>query len=243
MPEASREYRFEIAAFSPETMPFNRMVEYLHDLVDLFGEPRHVHLVRVERGSTLPVFLVDRDAEESVRRRLRSVHTADAVQAARRAWERINRRLLEDEASGAIIDPVGEKVLTFPGRKTELPIFGPFNQAGSLRGVPILVGGTADPVAVHLEDKGKIWVCRARREIAREIAKHLFVSLIEVEGVGRWLRREDGEWELKRFTIADFNVLEKVDLGETVKRLQGISAAWKNLDDPLAELRRIRRGS
>ncbi len=243
MSGAGREYRFEIGAFSPETMPFNRLVDYLHDLVDLFGEPRHVHLIGIEPGSARPVFLVDKEAEETVRRRIESVHGANPVPAARRAWCRINKRLVEDGTCGAIIDPVGEKILAFPGRETESPVFGPFNQAGSLRGVPILVGGTADPVAVRLEDKGKVWACRAKRDIAKEIAKHIFSSLIEVEGVGRWLRREDGEWDLMRFTISDFKVLDEVDLRETVRRLQEIPAAWKDLDDPLAELRRIRRGS
>jgi hypothetical protein len=62
-----QEYKFKIDAYSPETMLLGRLAEYLTDLSKLFGEDKSVHLIRVEGGSTVPVFLVEREAEPKIR--------------------------------------------------------------------------------------------------------------------------------------------------------------------------------
>ena len=54
-----REYRFEIDAFTPATVPMARLAEYVSDLATMFGNNSYVHLARIEEGSTAPVVLVD----------------------------------------------------------------------------------------------------------------------------------------------------------------------------------------
>ena len=53
------EYRFEIDAYTPETIPLSRLSQYLGDLARIMGESANVHLVRIEKGSTAPIIRVD----------------------------------------------------------------------------------------------------------------------------------------------------------------------------------------
>ena len=58
-PHKPREYRFETDAFTPETIPLYRLSQYLGDLARMMGQETNVHLVKVEKGSTVPVIAVD----------------------------------------------------------------------------------------------------------------------------------------------------------------------------------------
>ena len=239
----TREYRFEIGAYSPGTFPLARLSEYLKDLADLFGEDKFVHFDRLEEGSTAAVVTVEREAEPKVRKRLQAVKRKDGPPEAMRAAKNIDDRLRMDNTKGAVIDPVESNLLYFPGveRRVE-PEYGPFNQAGSLDGVPIVVGGEEDIVPVHLEDPhGQRYICRADRAVAADIGKFLFTHVIRVEGMGRWLRRSDGEWQMLSFRIRTFKELPTMSVRDAVQRFRNIPAEWKKLADPLGELRRFKR--
>jgi hypothetical protein len=242
---AVREYRFEIDAYSPETMPLSRLAEYLQDLSILFGESQSVHLIKIEKGSTVPVLRVEREAEPKVRERIRLVRQKDGPADAMRAAKQLNERLRKDNAKAEVVDPIGSNILAFPGRDlNRLVEYGPFTQPGTLDGTPIMIGGEEELVPVHLEGRQKqIYICRARRSVAKDLAPYLFSSMVRVEGNGRWIRHRDGEWEMKRFSIKDFSPLKATTLRETVEELRAIPAEWKKLDDPYAELARIRHGT
>lgn len=238
-----REYRFEIEAFSPETIPMGRLAEYLTDLSIMLGNEKSVHFVRVDAGSTVPVIQVEYEAEPKVRERIRQVKSREAPERALHAAANLDRRLLEDNGRGNLIDPAGSKVLNFSGRdRLAVPIFGPINQPGVFQGVPIKIGGENDPVPIHLEDgKDKI-IVQARRYLAKEIAEYLFTTVVRVEGTGRWIRNAEGKWEMLSFTAHSVRPLVNADIRTNVDSLRGIDAAWKNLADPLAELEKIRGG-
>jgi hypothetical protein len=240
-PQKPREYRFEIDTFTPETIPLSRLAQYLGDLARMMGESANVHLVRVDKGSTIPVIKVDWEAEPKVRDRLRAVKFNEGPLEAQRAYKEINRRLVEDNANGVLIDPSSTKVIRFPGRSgANQPEFGPITQPGVFQGIPIKVGGERDPVPVHLEDGDETHIVLAPRRIAKQIAPHLFTSILRVEGKGRWLRNKMGEWEMLGFTATGFEVLPDGDLRSNVDALRAIPAAWKDSDDPLADLMALR---
>ncbi len=73
MPRKPREYRFEIDAFTPDTIPMSRLSQYLADVVRMMGQEASVHLMRIENGSTVPIISVDWEAEPKVQDRLRAV--------------------------------------------------------------------------------------------------------------------------------------------------------------------------
>lgn len=238
------EYRFKIDAYSPETMPLGRLAEYLAELAVLFGEDKSIHLIAVEEGSTVLLHLVEREAEPKVRANLDAVARKDAPPERMRAAANIDEKLRKDNAVGVIIDPVGGKLISFPGReRIEQLTYGPFNQPGVIIGIPILVGGKNDPVPVHLVGRDGEYDCLARRDVAKQIAPHLFSTVIRAEGTGRWVRLPSGEWQMKKFTIRDFKPLVDVSLREAIQKLRDIPAEWKEMEDPLSELRDIRHGT
>ena len=244
MPKKSKycEYRFKIDAYTPETIPMARLAEYLADLAIILGNRERVHFNRVEPGSTVPVVRVEWEAEPKVRERIRAVKLKEAPEDALRAARNIDRRLADDNAVGALLDPAGTKIFKFSGREllTKLA-FGPISQAGIFQGIPIRVGGEGDPVPVHLEDGQNKYIVLARRTLAKEIARYLFSAVVRVEGTGRWTRAADGEWELHAFYANAMQLIEDADIRKNIGELRQIEADWKKLEDPLAELQRIRQ--
>lgn len=241
--EETREYRFKIGAYSPTRMPLGLLSEYLKDIAILFGEEKSVHLIRIENGSTCPVILAEKESIPKINERLHLVKQKEGPDEAQRAWERIDNRLRSDNAKGNfIIAPDKSKILEFPGASRAKVIeYGPFTQFGNLDGTPIEVGGKNDPVSIHLQGRqGEIYFCKASRAIAKEIALHLFSSIIRVEGNGRWKRYASGNWEMINFTIKDFKLLKEVSLVDELTDWQKIDAEWKKLEDPLRDLDIIR---
>lgn len=244
MAKRRREYVFRIDAFSPETMPMVRLAEYLSDLSTLLGEYKSVHFVRLGVGSTQVVHAIEYEAEPKIRERVNAVRNQDGPQDAMRAARSIDQRLAQDNASGIIFDPIKTKLIEFPGRKRfTQPQYGPFNQAGMVDGIPIRVGGETDPVPVHLEEPDQQpHICHASRAIAREIAPHIFSTMIRAEGVGRWHRDGDGQWVRDKFTIHSFKKLRDVPLTDVIARLRAIPSKLHEIDDPLQDLYKSRHG-
>lgn len=238
-----REYRFKIDAYTPETIPMGRLAEYLADLAIVLGNRERVHFHRLETGTTTNVVRVEWEADPKVRERIKAVKLKEAPEDALRAAKNIDRRLADDNAVGLLLDPTGAKVFKFPGREllTKLA-FGPINQPGVFQGVPIRVGGEGDPVPVHLEDGKEKYIVYARRTLAKEIAHYLFSAVVRVEGSGRWTRAADGDWELHVFYANAMKLIEDADIRKDIGGLREIDSDWKKLNDPLAELEKIRHG-
>src|SRR5262245_42318262 len=79
------EFRFEIKAYTPETMPLQRLAEYLDHLATLLGEAKSVHLVRLEGGSTVPVLAVDWESVPKVKKRANDVRNNEGPAEATKA--------------------------------------------------------------------------------------------------------------------------------------------------------------
>ena len=240
-------YRFVIdESFSPETLPMARLAEYMADIAALFGEKSYVHFVQVEGGSTALLQDVEHEAYPKVRTRVHEVKRGEGPADARRAYEALNRRLADDNASGVLaedLDDTPTRVLDFPGRRRFVDAeYGPLTEVGTLQGTVIVVGGESDPVPVHLQDGDDIHVCRAKREIAREMAHCLFGRPVRVEGNGRWFRDAMGEWGMKAFTISSFNVLDDSTLSEVIATLRQAPGQWKGQPGTIAALAALRHG-
>ena len=238
----AHEYRFVIDAYSPDTLPMSRLADYMADLAQLLGRAEQVHFVRLEPGSTVLVQIVEPEAAPEVRNRIHALARDEAPEDAAKAFKALNRHLADDDAIGSLQEGGGAEVIRFPGREQLPPLtFGAFNQPGVLDGVLIRVGGRDDTVPVHLRDGDTIHMCNATRDMARRLAIHLYGPTLRVQGDGRWERDADGGWSMKRFNITEFDELDDAPLGEVVGRLRGVEGSgWKDIDDPSAELRRLR---
>jgi hypothetical protein len=242
---ADNEYRFKIDAYTPETIPMARLAEYMHDLSVLLGEREAVHFVKLRRGSTVLVHRIEREAVPKVEDRVASVRSGEGPPDALQAERSINRRLRDDNASGVLVRGTRATIIKFPGRE-EAESFGTFAEEGSIDGVVIRIGGEGDPCPVHLQslDETQTYLCDVDRSIARALAAYLFDTEVRVRGVGRWQRDENGVWSLERFRIRSFDPLDNLPLTAVVANLRAIPGSeWPSLDDPWAELDRIRNGS
>ena len=233
------EFRFEIKAYSPASMPMGRLARYLDKLSRILGESRSVHLLRIEEGSTVPVLAVEWEALPKIKKRANDIRNNEGPEDAQKARRAIENDLAEDNAKyGDLVDPYGSRILRFSGstRSVELE-YGPFSQRGTLDGVPIVVGGENDPVPVHLEDVGgRVYNCLASRELAKKIGMNLFTTPLRVSGEGRWFRDRSGAWKMRWFTIESFTKLRADSLADATERLRAIDAKWKDLPDPVGTL-------
>jgi hypothetical protein len=235
------EYRLRIDAYTPDTLPLWRLAEYLADLAVLLGEREHVHFRRIEKGSAVLVQSIDWESYPKVRSRVHAVKRRQAPQEVLRRADEFNRRLADDHAAATLYDPQGSKVLQFRGRDThEEPEYA-FSQPGELYGTVVVIGGTSDPVPVHLQDGANIHLCEASRALARELAVHIFGVTIAVTGLGRWARSAAGEWKMRSFRIQQFRVLDDRPLAEVVEQLRRVDADWVQRPDPLGELEQLRK--
>jgi hypothetical protein len=233
-------FEFTLNAYSPETIPMERLALYLLEVARLMGETQSVHFEKLKGGSTTAVARSNWEAAPKIRKRLTDARANEGPDEARRARRRIDEMLVEDNASGELADVSADarhRLIYFPGAKQTGDVaFGPFQQAGTLDGIPIVIGGEGDPVPVHLEDGDRVYNCLAARHLAKEIAAYLFQVPIRVTGVGTWWRGADGEWERRRFRIQNFALLKDESVGDAVRRIQGLDTNLQTHPDPIAEL-------
>ena len=222
-----------------------RLAKYMSDLAAILGQPEKVHFVRLESGTVTLVQRIDEEAEPEARARARASKTGEGPSEAVKAYRSLNRRLLDDNATGMLNDDADTGILEFPGRKQAESLtltFGPFNQEGSLDGVVIRVGGVRDQVPVALESANQhLTHCLASRAVAKELARHLFDPEIRVYGKGRWSRDKEGTWTLDRFVIDYFEVPGGEPLSAVLARLRDVPGSeWPKSPDPWGELREQR---
>jgi hypothetical protein len=240
------EYRFTIAdSFTPETLPMERLGEYVAALAKLLGEQRNVHFQGIEAGSAVLVAFIDPPAQPKVRERVLAVRDGGGPSEARRAFADLDDLLRKDNATGTLSDRPGGVVIPFPGRNRPEPlVYGPFREDGTIDGQLIRVGGRDETVPVHLRDGAIIHtglVCTP--EVARRIAPYLYGPTLRVHGTGTWVRNGAGMWELLRFRISDFEILDDAPLLTVVGNLRKVKGSdWSAVPDPVRALLAERHG-
>lgn len=239
-------YTLHIDAYSPETIPMARLAEYMQHLAAILGHQSGVHFDAVLPGSTQLAAKIDYEYQPKVRTAVAALKQGDGAPEQMKAQKVIDDLLAEDNADGFLYvdgDP-DAKVIEFPGVRRPKPLrIGPIRQEGSLDGVLVRVGG-ADKTA-HLQlQNGDIRYSSLEtdRDTARKLARHLY-EVIRVLGTGSWMREEDGNWTLKKFTIRSFEVLADDDLRSVIDRMRAVEGSeWKDMDDAQAMMSDLRGG-
>jgi len=220
----------------------SRLADYLAQLATLFGNKDQVHFVKVVKGSAVPVISVENIAQPKVEARLRLVDTSDAPKELSNAKQRINEMLREDNASAYIRPRGGAKILEFKGAKTPLAEEVVLYEQGELDGTVIRIGGKDETVPVMLEsENGQYFRCNTKRDIAKNLASHIFGAQVRVSGKGKWRRNQQGEWELDLFDIQSFEVLDDTPLQDVIAGLRAIDGSlWNDMAAPQEELKKLR---
>ena len=237
------EFDFRIAAYSPDTIPMERLARYLTELATLMGNAPHVHFKGLRKGSTVVRAVVEQEDIPKVQARLQLVGRPDAPPDVVKCIKAINGLLREDNARGTLKHVRTAQIIKFPGAEEALPArIGPIKEAGVLDGEIVRVGGKDRTIHIQLigPDGQEYKLVTTSRDIAKQIAQHLYM-LVRVSGTGTWYRNEEGDWELESFAIQDFGPLEDRSLIEAVAALQAIEGSdWQDTDDPLSAWQRIR---
>ena len=235
-------YDFHINKWTPDTLPMNRLADYLVELAKLFGNEDQVHFLKVNKGSAVPVIEVEPAANQKVQTRLRLVNNSDAPADLVSAHKKINQYLREDNTSAYLKPRTGAKILEFKGVKTPISEELVLHEAGALEGAVIKLGGKDDTVPVTLQgENGVFYRCNTKREIAKQLASYLFGEDLRVHGRGKWIRNEDGIWKLDEFDIQSFELLNNEPLENVVKYLREIDGSgWNEIENPHEELKKLR---
>jgi hypothetical protein len=213
-------YELYIDALSPATIPMGRLSEYMADFAELLGHQEHVHFEGVKGGSLFLACRVDPIAQNKIRRRIEEVQYRSAPKSAMKAYWSLDQRLAEDNAVGRIVQRTS-KIIEFPGRTRVVErSTGPIEQPGTLDGEVIQIGGRDETINVHLRIGDDIVPCVTSKPIARRLAPHLFGPHVRLSGVGIWSRAESGAWSVRRFTITDFNTLDRTPLPKLFENLR-----------------------
>jgi hypothetical protein len=230
------ELRFKIGAYTPKTIPMERLGQYMADLGAMLGEPSEVHFAKLEAGSTVIVHKVKIEALPKVIERVDRVRNGEAEVVHLNAYRALNKRLKEDNGTGRlVVRGTKAPLLLFPGRDAPQPTLSePIVQMGSIDGQLISIGGRDDTVPVRIEDGDTVYRCGTTRAVARQLAQHLYGAPLRLVGEGRWLRSDDAGWSLELFKILSFEVLDERPIGDVVEDLRRIkneytTEAWDEL--------------
>jgi hypothetical protein len=235
---SATEFYFRIDAFTPKTIPMARLAEYMAGLATILGETAFVHFVKLQTGSTVLVHRVQSEAVPKVRERARAVRRGDAPRDALRAYENVNKMLLDDNGTGELKeqDPEGV-VIPFPGAKSAEEEFAGIRERGTIHGEVIRVGGPNKWVPVLIQTEGEALAgCWADRVTAKQLASHIFEQ-VRLDGTGKWDRNAEGKWVLREFIIERFESLSDEPLSEALRRIRAINAFSDTTIDNLDYLR------
>lgn len=233
-------YQFTIdGAYSPATLPMERLAEYMAALAKLLGQSSEVHFQKVEPGSAVLVAAVDEPARPKVRDRTEKVRDGVAPQDAVKAYGELDNLLRKDNAKGRLVGAAGAVIIPFPGRdRVEQVSFGAVRQAGTIDGQLIRVGGTGDTIPVHLRD-GDVVYTGLYTDVAtsQRLADHYMKGPLRLSGTGVWMRSDEGNWTLDSFKVVDFVLLDDAPLTELVSALRSVGGnRWSEITDPIADL-------
>lgn len=240
------EYSFHIdGEYTPDTIPMDRLGDYINALAQLLGEKAHVHFTEVQHGSVALHAAVDGPARVRVADRVQAANDPQPPKDLAKALEALDEMLRRDNSTGSLRDSNDRVVIPFLGvKKKRLPVYGPIKQHGTLTGQVVRVGGTDASIPVHLRDGDTVLTgLVATEDIARRLAAHYLLGPIRVIGTGTWFREADGAWRMTAFKIDDFEELEGASLVDVVARLRSVRGSeWGSVVDPVGYLLNERHG-
>jgi len=222
------EIEFVIPAYAPETMPFDRLLEYLRQIGEVLGAPQEMHLLRIDASSTKPIFGVPIPVVTQARERIAAVRTGRGTNRQRSAYNQIREMVKMDGGVPASLKDRTGVILDFPPASEEIGAISGVRQASSFDGTLMRVGGVReDYVPLLMQDLGgeNYAGFSAPKTIAKAMAPLLFEPL-RVTGPGSWERNIEGAWKLSKMLIQSFEPLGNETLADVFQKLRAAPVTW-----------------
>ena len=229
------ELEFVIPAYTPETMPLDRLLQYLQQIGEVVGATSDMHLVRIDASSTKPVFRIPTPVAADARERIAAVRSGNGTRVQRTAFNSIRRMVRRDGGKPASLSDRTGVILDFPPAPEEIGAISGVRQASTFDGALIRVGGVGEFTPLQMQSlDGEVFSgFSAPRILAKEMAQRLFEP-IRVAGIGNWDRSASGEWKLSKMLVQSYESLDNEALEEVFHRLRTAPVTWPhNADDVL----------
>ena len=226
---------FVIPAYTPETMPLDRLLQYLQQIGEVVGATSDLHLISIDKSSTKPVFHIPAPLAAQARERIAAVRSGNGTQIQRTAFNRIRGMVRRDGGKPASLKDHTGVILAFPPAAEEIGAVSGIRQPSTFDGALTRVGGVGDFTPVQMQNlDGEVFSgFNAPRALAKEMAHKLFEP-IRVFGIGYWDRSPVGEWKLSKMLIQSYEPLDNEPLEEVFRKLKAAPVAWpENADDIL----------
>lgn len=237
------EYVFRIDAFTPDTLPMSRLADYLSALAKMLGHQEHTHFVRVDPGSARLIHKIDSVDAPKVERRLDDLRTGAGPKDAVTARQALEDLLANDNAVGTLTEAhSGRVVLPFVGRdRPKAMSFAPFRQDTVIYGQVVNIGGRDNTAHATLQDGDVFHVnVSMKRDVARDLARHLYGAPVRLRGNGRFERQASGAWKMLDFRVEGFDTLEDRPVTETLSAMAAGSGNGLSQSDVVATLAKLR---
>ena len=221
----ARNYFFKIERFTPQTMPFERLVEYYAELSKLV-RAEALHLVDIKQSSHSSVLRVADGHHDDVARDFTAIVAGTAPKTQRRAAQAINYMLYEDETSATLSTTGGAEIIAFPGMSAPA-VVRTKAQAEFMGELYQISGGSNKAHArVRIETAAYgVVFCRAPLTTAKALREFLFED-IKVSGCGVWTRSESDGWSISEFEIDNFHSVRRETLREAVREVRDLGIEW-----------------
>lgn len=230
------ELSFVIPGHTPETMPLDRLIEYLQQMAIVLGDPSQLHLVEIRHSSVSPVLRAPKIIALEAREMAARVQSGQGTLRQLGAYDRI-RRMVRSDAEGthnlekyALLKVADKVVLEIPPAPDEMGTVENLRQATYVDGQVIKVGGAGEDAALQLQGlDGRILSgFIVKRHLAKELAQLLWGPPVRLNGVGIWCRDIDGVWRLVKMRVQSYEQLEDDDAVSTLERLRSLKVDWPN---------------
>lgn len=229
-------YRFEIDAFTPATIPMQRLAGYMVQLAEILGEPASVHFQKLVKGSTVIATRIQHEAVPKVRARVSNVRQGNAPVKAMEAYATVNKMLREDNTVADLKN--GVTLLHFPGKEEAKEEFSAVNQRGHIDGTVRSIGGRDATIHLRIEIEGRqVSGLYTNAAIARQLK---WGDVVRLYGRGKWKRDSQGTWTLEEFKVEHFDHLDDAPIDKALEELRAIPTQWG--DSAYSELDEIRHG-
>jgi hypothetical protein len=234
-------FEFTVPGYTPDTMPLDRLIEYLEQLTVVLGEASELHLVGIEKSSTRPVLVMRHDVATRARARASEVRQGGGSARRRNAYDRIRHMVSEDGGAPASLAAPEGQILEFAMIDIGADqIVHAVRQPTTVQGELIRIGGRQENAQLLIQElSGNVIAgCTAPRAVATAMA-HLLYRPVSVSGDARWHRSNIGKWEIESLHVQSFAELDADDHEAVVAKLQALNVAWP--DDAMEQLAAMRR--
>lgn len=237
--EDFEELEFVIPAYTRDTMPLDRLLQYLQQIGELLAVPEAMHLVAIEESSTKPVFRMSSAAATSARDHAHEVRRGGGTRSQRAAFARIRQMVKLDGGKPASLTDRTGILLDFPPAPEEIGAIAGVRQAGSFDGSLLRVGGVGEFANILMRDLGGDVFSgfSAPKELAKAMAKLLYEP-IRVTGIGSWDRTSAGTWAMSKMLIQTYEPLVDESLDDVFRKLRAAPVVWPTNVDELMRTER-----